>query len=49
MTRAEEFLKRLENDIEWLETSEGDEVECIGMENLRAHLENYFGDEKADK
>ena len=49
MTRAEEFLKMIEEDIEYLSTIDGDDIECIGMENLRAKVENYFGDEKVDK
>lgn len=47
MTRVEEFLQRIEDSIEWLQTTEGDEVECISRENLKAKLENYFGNEKS--
>ena len=35
----------IQNNIEWLETSEGDEVECIGIENLEGILSKYFNTE----
>jgi len=37
------FLMRQEiaANTEWLETTEGDEVECISIENLKAILEKY--------
>ena len=41
-----EKLERLEEEIkenvEWLYTTEGDEVECIGIENLQTILTRYF-------
>lgn len=49
MTRVEEFLEIIDQNMEHLETTDGDVVECISRENLKAELENYFGDEKADK
>jgi len=37
----EELLEEIRENSEWLETSEGDEVECISIENLKAILEKY--------
>ena len=36
-----ELLEEVEKELEWLETTLGEEVECISIENLRAILENY--------
>ena len=42
-----EKLERLEEEIkenvEWLYTTEDDEVECIGIENLESILSKFFG------
>jgi hypothetical protein len=42
-----EKLERLEEEIkenvEWLYTTDDDEVECIGIENLEAILTKFFG------
>ena len=42
-----EKLERLEEEIkenvEWLYTSDDDEVECIGIENLESILTKFFG------
>ena len=42
-----EKLERLEEEIkenvEWLYTTEDDEVECIGIENLESILTKFFG------
>jgi len=42
----DEELQTLENEIkdnvEWLTTSEGDEVECIGIENLEGILNRFL-------
>tara|TARA_R110000868_G_scaffold376887_2_gene642121 strand:- start:162 stop:347 length:186 start_codon:yes stop_codon:yes gene_type:complete len=42
-----EKLERLEEEIkenvEWLYTTEDDEVECIGIENLEGILTRFFG------
>ncbi len=32
------LINELQNNIEWLETTQGDEVECIGIENLEGIL-----------
>ena len=44
MNKTEEFLESLDNWIEWLETTEGDEVECISIENLTEHLRRLFNE-----
>lgn len=42
-----EKLERLEEEIkenvEWLYTTDDDEVECIGIENLEEILTRFFG------
>ena len=42
-----EKLERLEEEIkenvEWLYTTDDDEVECIGIENLESILSKFFG------
>ena len=35
--------EEIKENIEWLSTTEDDEVECIGIENLEAILTRYFG------
>lgn len=42
----EKLLIEIEDNTEWLSTTEGDEVECIGVENLKALLEKYNITEK---
>ena len=44
MNKTEEFLKSIDNHIEWLETTEGDEVECISIENLIEYLRKLFNE-----
>ena len=39
LERLEEEIKE---NIEWLSTTEEDEVECIGIENLEAILTRFF-------
>jgi len=34
--------KEIQENIEWLSTTENDEVECIGIENLEAILTKFF-------
>ncbi len=41
----QDLKEAIQNEIEWLETSEGDEVECIGIENLEGILSKYFNTE----
>lgn len=38
----EDLLKEIEDNTEWLQTTEGDEVECISIENLKGLLEHYL-------
>lgn len=46
MVLKDDELERLEEEIkeniEWLSTTEDDEVECIGIENLEAILTRFF-------
>ncbi len=42
MSETEEFLEIIDNYIEWLQTTEGDEVECISIENLKQQLKIHF-------
>ena len=44
MDKTEEFLNNIDNWVEWLETTEGDEVECISIENLTEHLRRLFNE-----
>ncbi len=37
----EELLQEIEENTEWLSTTEDDEVECISVENLKGLLEKY--------
>lgn len=37
----EELLKEIEDNTEYLSTTENDEIECIGIENLKGILKKY--------
>lgn len=37
-----ELFDRIREEREWLSTTEGDEIECISMENLEYILSEYF-------
>lgn len=37
-----ELAQKIKNEIEWLETTEGNEVECISIENLEGILSEYL-------
>lgn len=39
----EELTYEIQQEVEWLETTEGDSVECIGIENLEGILSRFFG------
>lgn len=39
----DELIENIQDNTEWLETTEGDQVECIGIENLEGVLREYFG------
>ena len=38
----DEISKEINNEIEWLSTTEGDEIECIGIEILRGILQKHI-------
>jgi hypothetical protein len=40
-----DLKEAIRNEIEFLETTEGDEIECIGIENLEGILSKYFNKE----
>ena len=44
MNKTEEFLESIDNHTEWLQTTEGDKVECISIENLEMVLKKYFNE-----
>ena len=37
-----ELIKEIQDNIEWLSTTEDDEVECIGVENLEVILSKFL-------
>jgi hypothetical protein len=39
----EELAYEIQQEIEYLETTEGDSIECIGIENLEGILSKFFG------
>jgi hypothetical protein len=39
---VQDLINDIQENVEWLTTSEGDEIECIGIENLEGILSNYF-------
>lgn len=38
-----QLIDKIKDNAEWLETIEGDEIECISMENLQGILQQYLG------
>jgi hypothetical protein len=40
---VETLVEAIQAEVEWLETTEGDEIECIGIENLEGILSKYLG------
>ena len=40
---VEELTYEIQQEVEWLETTEGDSIECIGIENLEGILSKFFG------
>jgi hypothetical protein len=38
-----ELKEAIQAEIEWFETTEGDDLECIGIENLEGILSKYLG------
>ena len=39
----EELVYEIQQETEWLETTDGDSIECIGIENLEGILNRFFG------
>ena len=37
-----DLIEAIQNETEYLSTTEGDEIECIGIENLEGILSRYF-------
>lgn len=44
MNKTEEFLESLDDWVEWLETTEGEEIYCVSIENLKMVLKKYFNE-----
>ena len=44
ITNTKDLLKLIDNHIEYLETSEGDEYPSITIENLEGILNRYFNE-----
>lgn len=42
MTSINELISNIQSQAEWLETTEGDSIECISLENLEGILTEYF-------
>jgi hypothetical protein len=40
---VEDFVYQVQQETEWLSTTEGDEIECVGIENLEGIIRNVFG------
>jgi hypothetical protein len=40
---VEDLVYEIQQETEWLETTEGDSIECIGIENLEGILNRFFG------
>jgi hypothetical protein len=38
----EELIEQIQNNTEWLSTTEEDDVECISIENLEGLLTTFF-------
>jgi hypothetical protein len=36
------LIEAIQNDTEWLSTTQGDEIECIGIENLEGILSAFL-------
>lgn len=37
-----QLIDKIKDNAEWLQTTEGDEIECISMENLQGILQKYL-------
>lgn len=38
-----ELIEQIQSETEWLSTTNEDEIECIGIENLESILTKYLG------
>lgn len=38
-----DLIEQIQDNVEWLSTTEEDEIECIGIENLEGILSRYLG------
>ena len=38
----DDLVKAIQSEIEWFETTEGDDLECIGIENLEGILQRFL-------
>ena len=38
----DDLIEAIQNETEWLSTSDEDEIECIGIENLEGILQKFF-------
>lgn len=41
----EHLIKLIRDNTEWLQTTEGDDIECISIENLEGILSMYFNEQ----
>lgn len=39
----EDIVYQIQQETEWLSTTEGDVIECIGIENLEGIIKDVFG------
>jgi hypothetical protein len=39
---VQKLIEDIQANVEWLSTTDGDDVECIGIENLEGILSRYF-------
>ena len=44
MNKTKELLESVEAHTEWLETTTGEEIYCISIENLEMVLKKYFNE-----
>jgi hypothetical protein len=43
-SELKKLITEIQENIEYLETSEGEEIECISIENLEGILTRWFGE-----
>lgn len=39
---VQKLIEDIQTNVEWLSTTDGDDIECIGIENLEGILSRYF-------